>query len=310
LQKNIFVLVFKIVKKLIFRLSQILSKRRKFQPDDLSILLCGDFMLDSRIEPYLAKHGTMYPFKHVMNLISEYDIRALNLETPVSDKPGRKHPNKAFNFRAEPYVAEMIARAGFDYVSLANNHILDFGPDVMSETLKNLDKNGIKYSGTKSTEKPEIIEKNGYKIAFLSFIDSATAPAGFEEHVSVYNENSVKSIRTAAKTADFVIVAMHWGVELDKNANAQQKRIAHEIIDAGATVVWGHHPHVIQETEKYKNGVIFYSMGNFIFSHLSPSITRGMIAGLHIKDGKIIRISEHILNNDNYRVHYAPKIVK
>ena len=265
-------------------------------------------MLDSRIEPYLAKYGTMYPFKHLMNLISEYDVRVLNLETPVSALPGKKHPTKKFTFRGAPYITQMISRAGFDYVSLGNNHILDFGTDVMTDTLKNLRKSNIKFSGTTDTENLEIIEKNGYKIAFLSFIDSEIVPPGFEKNLCVYDKNSIKSIKKASKSADFVIVAMHWGTELDKHASAHQAKIAHEIIDAGASVVWGHHPHVIQETEKYKKGVIFYSLGNFIFSHLSPSITLGMIVGLHIKDGKIANISEHIINNDNYLVHYAPRL--
>ena len=278
-----------------------------FRPaSDISICLCGDFMLDRRIEPYLSHGGLMYPFKNLFPLLAEYDIRALNLETPISDKPGKKHPGKKFNFQAPGYIARILARAGIGYVSLSNNHILDFGAEVAKDTVQNLNKYGIRSSGLSFAKNPAVIELNGYKIAFLSFMDGECLPNGFEKTASVWGMGATTEIKTAAKKADLVIVAMHWGTELAKSADNRQRQIARKIIDAGADVVWGHHPHVIQETERYKDGVIFYSLGNFIFSHLTPSITRGMVAGIHIKDGKIADISKHIINNDNYRVHYAP----
>jgi len=158
-----------ILSRLIYKLKRL--PHRAFAPDsDLSICLCGDFMLDGRIEPYLQKYGMMYSFKNLMPLLNDYDVRALNLETPISDRAGEKWPNKKFNFKGAPYLAQMIKRAGFDYVSLSNNHIVDFGPDVMKDTMKNLDIWGIKYSD--ATLNP--------KIAFLSFmdLDSDCCPAG------------------------------------------------------------------------------------------------------------------------------------
>jgi poly-gamma-glutamate synthesis protein (capsule biosynthesis protein) len=258
---------------------------------DLSICLCGDFMLDKRIEPYLKTYGFMYPFKNLLPTLMEYDVRALNLETPVADSKGEKAPDKKFNFKADPYVAKMLGRAGINYASLANNHIFDFGRTVARETIKNLKKFGVSCGGVMDAPNPAIIGRNGYKIAFLSFMDDVP----------------ITQIRNAKKQADIVIVGIHWGEELARNASARQKKLAHEIINAGADVVWGHHPHVIQEIEHYKKGVIFYSLGNFIFSHLTPSIKRGMIAGLHIKNGKIKAISKHIVNNDNYLVRFAPR---
>jgi len=296
-------------KKLFFKFMK--KSGGEFKEDyDFSICLAGDFVLDKRIEPYLAAEGLMYPFKNLAAALEEYDIRALNLETPISDSVGKRHPGKKFNFQAPGYVAKMLARAGIDYVSLANNHILDFGEKVAKDTMDNLKKYGIRHSGLAFARNPVIMERGGYKIAFLSFMDSEAAPSGFDRMASVWNGKSVAEVRAASKKADIVIVSMHWGTELMRTANMRQRKIAREIINAGANVVWGHHPHVIQETERYKDGVIFYSVGNFIFSHLTPSIKRGLIAGVHIKAGKVAAISEHVINNDNYWVRFAPSVKK
>jgi len=126
----------------------------------------------------------------------------------------------------------------------------------------------------------------------------------------MYDAAALKKIKAAKKSADIVIVSMHWGVEMETHSNMRQQKIAHEIIDAGATIIWGHHPHIVQETEYYKDGVIFYSLGNFIFSHLTPGILTGMIAGIHCRNGKIVRVTEHMINIDNYRVLFAPRIIQ
>lgn len=299
----------RLIKKLFYKIFK--KNGHGFRPDyDLSIALSGDFMLDKRIGPYLNTFGPNYPFEKLMPVLDGYDVRALNLETPLSNAHGEKHPGKQFNFQAPVYVTAMLRRAGIDYVSLANNHILDFGEKVAKDTVYNLKKYGIKHSGIPFAKNPAIVELGGKKIAFLSFIDSETLPAGFEKHVSVWGPRSKAEIKRARVRADIVIVAMHWGIEMMRTANMRQRKIARDIINAGADIVWGHHPHVIQETEKYKNGVIFYSLGNFIFSHLTPNIRRGLIAGIHIKNGKVAAVTEHIINNDNYWVRFRPYVIK
>ena len=255
----------------------------------------------------------MYSFKNLLPLLAQYDIRALNLETPISDKPGAKWPDKKFNFQAPSSLARMIARAGFDYAALSNNHILDYGEAVMRDTLANLNTWGVRYSGVKGAPNPVIIERGGKRIAFLSYMDLPLGllPGGFDKHCEMWSGIARIEIAAAKSQADIVIVSMHWGVETKTAANDRQKKIAHEIINAGASVVWGHHPHVIQEVERYKDGVIFYSLGNFIFSHLTPGITKGMIAGIEFDSrGKISAIRKHIINNDNYIVEYAPNVAK
>ncbi|MDR2770230.1 MAG: CapA family protein [Rickettsiales bacterium] len=295
------------LKMLFFKFKRMLRGCAAFAPPpDLSILLCGDFMLDSRIEPFLARRGLMYPFGNLARTIMGYDVRALNLETPLSRAEGEKWPGKKFNFKGAPYIARMLGRAGFCYASLANNHILDFGADVARDTAGELENWGIKYSGTTFAPNPRIIFANGCRIAFLSFLDGGIAPRGFSEYVLIYGAKSADEIARAKSAADLVIVSIHWGEELSRHANARQKKIAREMIDAGAGVVWGHHPHVIQETERYKDGVIFFSLGNFIFSHLTPKITRGLMAGLDVRGGKISAIRLHEIRNDNYLVDYAP----
>jgi poly-gamma-glutamate synthesis protein (capsule biosynthesis protein) len=164
----------------------------------------------------------------------------------------------------------------------------------MSDTAVHLDEWGVRHGGV-------VIEKGGYKVAFLSFMDPEIAPFDV-------GRPDLAAVRRAKESADIAVVAVHWGTELSPHASERQKKLAREIIDAGAAVVWGHHPHVIQEIERYNGGAIFYSLGNFIFSHLTPKITRGMIAGVRFRGTEIIGIYEHVINNDNYRVLFSPKI--
>jgi poly-gamma-glutamate synthesis protein (capsule biosynthesis protein) len=232
---------------------------------EIKLLFVGDIMMTRYVEKRIKKLNKeyIYPFEKILNYLKSFDYVIANLEGPISDK-GVKVGSK-YSFRMKPEVAEALSKANINIVNLANNHIFDYGKVAFEDTLKNLEKNNIKYFG--NSYEPLIIEKEGVKIGFLGFSD-------FLKHLEVkenktgiatINDNISEIIKKAKEKVDILIVSFHWGEEYKKIANERQRKIAKIAIDSGADLVIGHHPHVIQDIEKYKDKFIFYSLGNFIF---------------------------------------------
>jgi len=232
---------------------------------EIKLLFVGDVMMTRYVEKRIKKLNKeyIYPFEKILNYLKTFDYVIANLEGPISDK-GVKVGSK-YSFRMKPEVAEALSKANINIVNLANNHIFDYGKVAFEDTLKNLEKNNIKYFG--NSYEPLIIEKEGVKIGFLGFSD-------FLKHlevkegkigIAIVNSNLSEIIKKAKEKVDILIVSFHWGEEYKKIANERQRKIAKIAIDSGADLVIGHHPHIIQNIEKYKDKFIFYSLGNFIF---------------------------------------------
>jgi poly-gamma-glutamate synthesis protein (capsule biosynthesis protein) len=232
---------------------------------EIKLLFVGDVMMTRYVEKKIKKLNKeyIYPFEKILNYLKTFDYVIANLEGPISDK-GVKIGSK-YSFRMKPNVAEALSKANINVVNLANNHIFDYGKVAFEDTLKNLEKNNIKYFG--NSYEPLIIEKEGVKIGFLGFSD-------FLKHlevkegkigIAIVNSNLSEIIKKAKEKVDILIVSFHWGEEYQKLANERQRKLAKIAIDAGAYLVIGHHPHVMQDIEKYKEKFIFYSLGNFIF---------------------------------------------
>ena len=247
----------------------------------VSLLVVGDMMLAGA--PGQAMQQGRDPFAGFSKLFKDSDIRIGNLECVVATK-GSEEPDKPNTFRAHPRSLKYL-RKYFDAVGLANNHSGDFGPEAFSEMLGLLKKNGIAYYGAghnlKEAHTPMVFERNGIRIAILGYDEFQ--PRNFEadhDRVGVAwseDEQVVRDIQAARKEwrADIVIPVMHWGWE-EPVANARQRQLARLMIDAGADAVIGGHPHQVQDTERYKNKPIFYSLGNFVFDGFSlPENNRG-----------------------------------
>ena len=247
----------------------------------VSLLVVGDMMLAGG--PGRAMQQGIDPFAGFAKLFKASDIRIGNLECVVATK-GSQEPDKPNTFRAHPRSMKYL-RKYFDAVGLANNHSGDFGPEAFSEMLGLLKKNGIAYYGAghnlKEAHTPVVFERNGIRIAILGYDEFQ--PRSFEadhDRVGVAwseDEQVVRDIR-AARTewrADIVIPVMHWGWE-GPISNERQRQLARLMIDAGADAVIGGHPHQVQDTERYKNKPIFYSLGNFVFDGFNlPENNRG-----------------------------------
>jgi poly-gamma-glutamate capsule biosynthesis protein CapA/YwtB (metallophosphatase superfamily) len=282
------------------------EKRRQFEEVDteniFTLGFVGDIMLDRAIEKVIVKNGNgdySFPFEFVKDKLNKYDILFGNLEGPISNKG--KDLGSIFSFRMDTKTTDALTGAGFDILSVANNHAGDWGKEAMTDTYSWLDKAKIKYSGGGLSEEqayaPKILELGGLKIAYISFSEFGS---GYLEATPdnpgiaiISDEKLRESINIAKKESDIIIVSFHYGDEYKSEPNLYQKTVSKKAIDYGADLVVGHHPHVPEPVVKYKNGYIAYSLGNFIFDQNLPEDGSdiGLILEATIKDGKISEVN-------------------
>jgi len=267
---------------------------------ELTIAAVGDIML-AGME---FSQGIDFPFDSTRAVLQSADIAIGNLEAPFGC--GGRPFNKKFTFRVSPEWAPALVRAGFDVLNLANNHILDYGPGLLFSTLRILDSLDLAHCGAgitrDSAEAPAILCRNGIRVAFLGF--SLTYPEAFwataKRPGTAFPEKArvVSLIDSLQSLVDLVVVSFHWGKELHSLPEAYQREYAHLSIDAGADLVLGHHPHVLQGIEFYKNVPIVYSLGNFVFgAGERKTIPSGIFVGVFSDSGfvrgKVIPIHVH-----------------
>ncbi len=242
-----------------------------YKTQSVKLFLFGDMMLDRGVRYRMGEYGQEYPFAQIKDLLSGHDIVVGNLEGSFTDfkskTVGIKDAPLTFTF--DPTVIPMLKNLGFTLFSLANNHTTNFGEEGLVQTRQYLSESGIGYFGDpfNTVELSKIVEVNGVKIGFV----------GFHEFIYQNLDLVLVEISKMKAEADLVIVFPHWGSEYNKKANANQKELARAFIDAGADVVVGAHPHVIEPIEIYKDKPIFYSLGNFVFDQdFSYDTTHGL----------------------------------
>jgi len=226
------------------------------------------------------------PLDTVEDVLTAADLTVANLETAVGTS-GSPQPGKTYTFRAPAQLVTSLARSGVDVVSLANNHALDFGREALAETLRLARQAGLATVGAgrdaDEAYAPALIDVGGRRIAVvgLSHVLSAGWAAGPDRPglASAYDEDAaVAAVARAAAQADHVVVAIHWGKELDVCPNATQRRLAAKLVAAGADIVAGHHPHVLQGLEQSGEALVAYSLGNFAwYHHHAPSRDTGIL---------------------------------
>lgn len=213
------------------------------------------------------------PFAAVAALMDQADVRVGNLESLIATT-GQPVGNKLHTFRAPPAVLPVLQRH-VDVVTVANNHSGDFGRGAFAEMLSLLERAGLPYFGggrdLRAAHEPYIVSCKGVKIALLGYNEyfPRTFEAGPDWAGVAWSEDEqvVADIRRARTVhgADIVIPFMHWGQEHEQEADVRQRALARRMVDAGADMVIGSHPHVVQDTEVYRGKPIVYSLGNFIF---------------------------------------------
>ena len=254
---------------------------------EASIIFVGDIILSRSVAKKIkAKKDINYPFLKMKDYLNGVDLVFGNLENPITDGPEVKTGSMVFH--ADPGIEQALKNANISIVSLANNHTPNYGKKGLLDTFDYLKKADIKYAGAGKNDieadKPTIFEIQGIKFAFLAYNDSDVIPASYGAGANRAGTNlmSIKKLTEAVKKAksqaDLVIISMHSGKEYTENINDSQKKFARAAIDAGAELVIGHHPHVVQRVEKYKDKYIFYSLGNFIFDQMWSEDTKKGIA--------------------------------
>lgn len=234
----------------------------------------GDIAFVSAVARLGAAMGYPATVAGVASLTRNADLTIANLETPLSSR-GKAVPGKTFTFRSNPKSLTALTSAGIDLVALGNNHARDYGSAALADTFANLNRAGIGFAGAGPNRaaafSPTYAQANGATVAFLSF--SQIGPSNFlatsNSYGTAYTVNLTavrRAVADAAKHADYVVVSFHWGVEKSTKPTSKQIQFGRAAIDAGADAVLSHHPHVIQGVEYYRNGLIAYSLGNFVFS--------------------------------------------
>lgn len=281
--------------------------------EEIKLFAVGDIMLDRGVEYMVKKHGGGdYRFPFLNMDLRESDILFGNLETVISNR-GEK-VGSIYSFRSDIESIEGLKYAGFNVVSLANNHALDYQRVALEDTMSLLKENNIDYVGAGYTAKEafsvKIKEIKGTKIGFLAYTnlgsiywragEKSTGLAWISKKEFPYlKENIIK----AKEKVDILIVSLHAGAEYTPLPNSFQEEFAYLVIDAGADLVLGHHPHVIQPLEKYQDGWIIYSLGNFVFDQaFSEETMKGGLLKAIISNKKIQSVSfEEIQMNGFYQ---------
>lgn len=268
------------------------------EPRATRLLFAGDVMLSRAIDKTVRARGGdwSYPYALMGDAVKGADVAFANLETPVSLRG--TNMGSIYSFRTDPAALTALKEAGIDVVSIANNHMWDYGRDAFLDTREHLASAGILFAGGgrdyAEAHAPALVEANGLTFAFLAYTDllpgfllrASSSPA-----VAFPTEGALREDIARAKKlgADVVIASFHWGEEYKREHNARQEALAKAAIDAGAGIVMGHHPHTPQEIERYKDGLIIYSLGNFIFDQNFDEFTRkGILVSVTINpDGSI-----------------------
>jgi poly-gamma-glutamate synthesis protein (capsule biosynthesis protein) len=249
----------------------------------VDLVAVGDVMLGRGVGSLIAANSPSYPFLSSRDLIAEADIAFGNLENPITS---RGEPGGGIIFRARPEAVEGLSYAGFDILSLANNHSDDYGATGLLDTMSHLNREGIAQVGLAGAaddgQVAVTLEVGGLSVAFLAYnhigprwiddVDGRSGPAWLEP------ESAYKDVRRAADDSDFVVVSLHWGAEYLPLPDEQQEEVAHQLVEAGAGLVLGHHPHVIGGVSYDEKGFVAYSLGNFVFDQpFSVETTQGLL---------------------------------
>jgi poly-gamma-glutamate synthesis protein (capsule biosynthesis protein) len=270
------------------------------EPGSAKYIFVGDVMLSRYIGDLMAERKNYdFPFALVKPFLANADLVFGNLETPISDRGAST--GALYPFRASPLAVNGLKDAGFQVLSVANNHAFDYGPLAFSDTLDNLKKAGLSYAGGghdfTEAHQGAYREINGIKTTFLAYTDllpKSDAASDTRAGISYLDiKQMAQDIKAAKKNSDLVIVSFHWGREYETKHNDRQAAVAAAAIQDGASLVIGHHPHVPQEVDIEQGATVAYSLGNFIFDqNFSPETATGLALVVEIKDKKIVSVEK------------------
>jgi poly-gamma-glutamate capsule biosynthesis protein CapA/YwtB (metallophosphatase superfamily) len=302
-----------------------LSKTKSDLGNEITMLFTGDIMLDRGVEFYITQHNDWkWPFLLIADTLKNADLTFGNLESVISDKG--QNLGSIYSFRADPKALEGLTSAGFDVLSVANNHSLDYGSDALQDSIQRLKDSGIvpigggnnRYEANAPILKHFYASKydsTGTTIAMLAYTATGSPLWQAGENspgIAWVNESKIpefqQDIKQTKQKADVLIVSVHFGEEYQTQPSVMQKLIAQSAVDAGANIVIGHHPHVVQliepegsseperPVEQYKEGWIAYSLGNFVFDQgFSKETMEGLLLEVKVEGKQITRVIPRVI---------------
>lgn len=302
-------------------LSQAFQEQEKKEPAQVIVFAVGDIMLSRGVALKIKTEGKgdfRFPFLKIADYLKNAALLFGNLEGTISERGVRV--GSIYSFRMDPAVIEGLKYAGFDVLSLANNHMLDYQNVALEDTMTALSGAGIDYVGAGFNERGAFSMKkkttSAGKIGFLAFTN--IGPAGWragkqspgiawlrgEQDI----ENVQQIIKQAKKQTDVLIVSLHSGIEYQARPSAFQEKFARASVEAGADLVVGHHPHIVGPVERYKQGWIAYSLGNFVFDQaFSQETMQGLLLEIIIEQGAIKQVNpKEIQISDSFQPYPAP----
>ncbi|MGA3287560.1 MAG: CapA family protein [Bacteroidota bacterium] len=238
-----------------------------------TVIFAGDLNFAANFE-YAAQHQPINVFAH-WKRIGTYDLMMVNLENAVTQSVDSME--KEFVFKMKPEYLSQLCDVGISIVNCANNHTADFGAEGILETIQQLDSAGIRHTGIgrnlSEARKPVVLHVNGIRIGFLGYGGERTFIASRTQTGTTSRSQwlILEDIKRLRPRVDFIVINIHWGEELETRPDSNQIILAHRMIEGGADLVVGHHPHVLQGIERYRGKIIAYSLGNFVFGGNSRS---------------------------------------
>ncbi len=277
---------------------------------EISIAVVGDMMFGSDVSRIMDKEGSLTPFSGTVEFLKNADITFGILEGGIGTR-GDPLQDKEHTFRSKPSAARSLANAGFDVVSLANPHIMDYGEEGLLDTLEFLSWYGVKYVGggidVETAKKPVILSAKDVKVAFLAYYRGSQFDLSLAKEnkpgpvFPVYGELE-KDIAAAKTQSNLVIVSIHWGHQVEESAvTRRQKLYAYKLIDSGADVVIGQRLHTLQGIEIYKGKPIIYSLGDFIYGTYAKKVPIGFILKFVFSPGNLLRVEIRPLSTSDTR---------
>jgi poly-gamma-glutamate synthesis protein (capsule biosynthesis protein) len=265
-----------------------ISKQAEYEPE--SLLFVGDMMFDRGVERLMQQESSfIYPVELIKDFLNSFDFVVGNLEGPINEKP-KEFSRDSMTFSFDKKSVESLKAGNFSLVSLANNHTLNMDWEGFDETKNILKENDIAFAGEPiDCDSDYVYQKDGitYYGVNVTFPSNCSNKeiAGQIEDIKFYNPET------------FLIILIHWGIEYEPVNSKGQEALAHAMVDAGADLIIGGHPHVVQNIEQYNDKLIFYSLGNFIFDQYWEEVKRGLGIGIDIyKDKKVYTLYPIIRN--------------
>lgn len=261
------------------------------RPRELSLLAAGDLMLGARRNVAALREDPVAFLDPYREPLRKYDVVFANLETPLTSRgtatAGKSRESlrarRNYIFRAPPQAGAALALAGFDVLSLANNHLMDYGPQGLRDTRKALQSAGVLGVGAGLNERealaPRVLTRAGVRIAFLAVSDvlplfsaaGPTTPGVAPARGPFFERQMPRVVRALRRKVNWVVVSVHWGNEKSSLTTQRQRTLGRRLIDWGADLVIGHHTHRLGDSERYRGGLIHYSLGNFIGNARTPA---------------------------------------